>query len=133
MTSPDPQDTDHRLTVFFDGACPVCSREVDLYKRRDRTCAIQWHDVSVREGEGEGDLARDGASRADALARLHARLPDGRLVIGVDAFIAIWRSLPGFRLAVPLATLRPIRWLLDRGYDWYAPRRTRLTGPLRRA
>jgi predicted DCC family thiol-disulfide oxidoreductase YuxK len=125
----DSPKTSNRLTVYFDGACPVCSREVEMYDRADRACSIQWHDVSA----DAGDLGRDGVSQADALARMHARLPDGRLVTGVQAFIAIWERVPGFKLFAPIARWAPARWLLERGYDWYAPRRQRLTGRLRKA
>ena len=127
MPAPRDEVTEDRLTVYFDGACPVCSREVEVYDRIDRAGTIGWHDVS----KNEGDLGKDGVSQSDALARLHARLPDGQIVTGVEAFIAIWERLPGFRLLAPLARRHPIRWLLERGYDWYAPRRTRLTGQLK--
>ena len=119
-----PQSEDGQpVTVFYDGACPVCSREVDLYSKLDRSCAVRWHDVSV----DAGDLETDGVTQAEALARLHVRLPDGRLRTGVQAFIAIWERLPGFRFLAPVARWAPVRWVLERGYDWYAPRRTRLT------
>jgi len=116
------------LTVFYDGACPVCSREVGLYRKLDKNCAVRWHDVSA----DAGDLELDGVTQADALARLHARLSDGRLVTGVQAFIAVWERIPGFRRLAPIARWAPVRWALERGYDWYAPRRTRLTAKLAR-
>lgn len=112
------------MTVYFDGGCPVCSREIGFYRRLDREGAIRWHDVSA----GVGDLAGDGVTQEEALARFHARLPGGRLVTGVDAFIALWRRLPWFRRLAPIAAWRPIRFILERGYAWYAPRRLRLTG-----
>lgn len=114
------------VTAFYDGACPVCSREVELYRKLDRNGIVRWHDVSA----DAGDLETDGVTQADALARLHVRLSDGRLATGVQAFIAIWERLPGFRFLVPVTRWAPVRWALERGYDWYAPRRTRLTGHL---
>jgi len=118
------------LTVYFDGSCPVCSQEVGLYRRLDRSCSISWHDVSV----DAGDLERDGVDQADALDRLHVRMPNGSLAIGAQAFIAIWERVPIFRPLALLARLTPVRRVLERGYAWYAPRRKRLTGqvPLRR-
>lgn len=129
MSIPSHDTSSECTTVYFDGACPVCSREVKLYTRLDRKGAVEWHDVSI----SQGDLERDGVTQADALARLHARLPNGQLVTGVSAFLAIWKMLPGFRLLVPFARWRPIRWLLERAYDWFAPRRTRLMSRLKRA
>ncbi len=116
--------SDQRTTVYFDGGCPVCSREIAFYQRLDHAGLVHWHDVSL----GIGDLADDGVTHEEALARFHARLPDGRLVTGVQAFIALWRRLPWFRRVAPIANLKPIRFVLERGYAWYAPRRLRLTG-----
>lgn len=116
------------VTVFFDGSCTVCSREVGMYRRLDRSCSIRWHDVSV----DAGDLGKDGVDQAAALARLHARMPSGRLETGVDAFVAIWERVPIFKPLAILARLTPVRWILERAYAWYAPRRTRLTAKLAR-
>ncbi len=35
-----------RLQVFFDGACPLCSREVSHYKKRDLHNKIEWIDIA---------------------------------------------------------------------------------------
>lgn len=117
-----PNTNPQSMTMYYDGACPVCSREAAVYRKLDRDGAIRWHDVS----EGEGDLGSDQVSQADALEVLHARLPDGRLVTGVDAFIAVWERLPRFKVFARLARWRPISWSLEKGYHWYAPRRKRL-------
>lgn len=112
------------LTVYYDGACPLCRREVAWYQRLDRAGRLAWHDVS----RDAGDLARDGVCQADALARIHARRPDGTLVTGAAAFVAIWERLPGFRLLAPLARQKPVLARLERAYLWFARRRRRLTG-----
>ncbi len=118
-----PGDGQNAMTMYYDGACPICSKEVATYRRLDRDNAVRWHDVSV----SDGDLGLDGVSQSDALTILHARLPDGRLVKGVDAFIAVWERLPRFRLFARVARWRPVHWMLEKGYGWYAPRRKRLT------
>ena len=118
-----PTDQTQCMTMYYDGACPVCSKEVAMYRKLDRDGAIRWHDVS----ESDGDLGADRVSQADALTVLHARLPDGRLVKGVDAFIAVWDRLPGFKTFARVARWKPVTWMLEKGYAWYAPRRKRLT------
>jgi predicted DCC family thiol-disulfide oxidoreductase YuxK len=81
-----------KLQVFYDGACPVCSREISVYRRRPGTEAFQWVDVSQASTAGLGtDLSRDLALR-----RMHVRLPDGTLLSGAAAFAALWQRLPGF-------------------------------------
>ncbi len=80
-------------TVYFDGACPVCSREIAHYRTRAGAERLAFVDVSAAAGN---DPAPD-LSREAALARMHARLPDGTLVSGAAAFAALWSALPGWR------------------------------------
>jgi predicted DCC family thiol-disulfide oxidoreductase YuxK len=112
------------LTVYYDAACPLCRREVAWYQRLDRAGRIAWADVAA----SADTLAAQGISQADALARIHARWPDGRLISGAAVFVAIWRHLPGFRLIAPVAAWKPVLAVLERGYVWFARRRGRLTG-----
>lgn len=119
--------TDDKLTVYYDGQCPLCRREVTLYRRLDRQHAIHWHDVS----RDAGDLPVDGITQRQALDRIHARRSDGTIVTGAKAFVAIWEHLPGFAWAAPLARREPMLSLLERGYKWFAPRRHRLSRLLR--
>lgn len=85
--------------VYFDGACPVCAREIALYRRADGGDQVQWLDVSPPDAAA---CAPD-LDRATALARLHVRDETGRLHVGGAAFLVLWRALPGWR--------RWTRWL----------------------
>jgi ubiquinone biosynthesis monooxygenase Coq7 len=101
------------LTVYFDGACPVCAREIDLYRRQRGADAVRWVDASACDADALGpDL-----DRAGALARLHARRPDGTLVDGAGAFAAMWRALPAWSALGRVAGWTPVRGVLDVGYD----------------
>ena len=107
--------------MYFDGGCPLCRKEVAHYQRRDRDERVRWVDIS-REPEA---LAPLGVDLATAMRRLHATDEHGRLVIGVAAFVAIWRQLPGYRhLARAVTTLR-LTPLLDWGYARFAAWRLR--------
>lgn len=99
------------LTVYYDGACPLCRREVAFYRRLDRADRIDWQDVSPPDA-----APGCGLSREAALARFHARRPDGRLFDGAAAFVAVWRCLPGFRHLAPLAAWPPALRALERAY-----------------
>ena len=97
------------LTVYYDGACPVCSREIGFY--RSRTGAgVTYCDVAA-EACPAPDLGRE-----EALQRFHVRLPDGALVSGAAAFLALWRETPGFSAAARLLSARPIVAALDVAY-----------------
>lgn len=122
-TQSNPADSG-RLTVFYDGACPLCRREIAFYRRLDRAEAIRWRDV----GQAEGELRACGLTRAQALSVIHAQRPDGGFAKGADAFVEIWKRLPGFRRVAPLAAWPPVLWLLERGYRGFLKLRPRLTG-----
>jgi len=99
-------------TVYFDGACPLCRREIAHYRERAGAESIRWVDVAAVEAGALGE----GLDRDAALARLHVRGADGRLVSGAAAFAAIWRRLPAYAWLGRLASPRPVQWLLEGGY-----------------
>jgi len=114
MNSPTAQ-----LEVFFDGRCPLCSREIAHYRRLDRGEAIRFTDLWLEPGR----VADAGISHGQAMAELHARQGDGPLLRGVPVFFAIWRRLPRWRwLARLLAPLEHSRWL-GAAYAAFARRR----------
>jgi predicted DCC family thiol-disulfide oxidoreductase YuxK len=80
-----------RMQVFYDGGCPVCSREIAFYRSRRGADGFEWVDVH----RADSPLG-PGLSREAAIARLHVRLADGTLVSGAAAFAALWRGMPGF-------------------------------------
>ncbi len=114
----EPSATGALPTVYFDGACPVCSREIAVYQQGPGGQDIRWVDVT-RCGPGE---LGPGLSREAALARLHLRNRDGQLVSGAAAFTGLWKQLPrwrwlgvvfgsGLRLAVLEIAYRLFLWL----------------------
>ena len=80
--------------VFFDGACPLCAREIAFYRNQKGASGIAWVDVSRTAA---AELPR-GLSRHDALARFHVQTGDGRLIEGAAAFAHFWSALPRFHL-----------------------------------
>ena len=124
-SSPPPA----KPTVYFDGACPVCRREIAVYQRGAGADAVCWVDASACPPDAlGGDLPRD-----QALARLHLRQADGRLVHGPAAFLAMWQALPQHPRLARLAHLldRPsIVRLLDVAYTAFL-RLRRLWRPAR--
>lgn len=111
-----------KLTVYYDGACPLCAREIGFYQRRAGGDDVCWIDIS----EQQGDEVAPGLSRDAAMARFHVRNPDGTLESGGAAFSRLWTAMPGFRLLGRVARLAPIAWLLDRAYNLFLRFRPRL-------
>lgn len=106
---------DARLTVFYDGSCPLCRREIHFYRQRTGAGQLAWIDVSRAS---DRDVA-DGLSRDAALSRFHVKAADGRLLSGGDAFAELWSALPRFAPMSRLFRPRPLRWLLNRSYDLF--------------
>ncbi|MFN3960688.1 MAG: thiol-disulfide oxidoreductase DCC family protein [Parvularculaceae bacterium] len=116
--------TNPTLTVWFDGACPLCAREIALMRRLDSQGAIDFVDV-----------ASPGAAcpldRAELLARFHARERDGPIVSGAAAFAAMWRAIPLLRPLGLIAKVPPALWLLERLYRLFLRARPAILRALR--
>jgi predicted DCC family thiol-disulfide oxidoreductase YuxK len=100
------------ITVYYDGGCPICRREIAFYQERTGEAAL-YCDVS-HEAHPAPDLSQQAA-----MARFHVRLPDGQLRSGAAAFLALWQAIPGLKLAARVLSLWPILPLLDFAYDLF--------------
>jgi predicted DCC family thiol-disulfide oxidoreductase YuxK len=121
MSEPDSPE----LTVYYDGACPLCRAEISHYRRCEGAERVAFVDVAMQE-------PGNGLSRAEALARFHVRAPDGALVSGAAAFGRLWRSLPGWRwLGRLIETPLLLPWA-EVAYRASLPLRPRLARLLRR-
>ncbi len=87
------------LLVWYDGACPLCRREIALMRRLDTAQAITFVDVA-------GEDVACPFDRGELLARFHAA-EDGRLLSGAAAFAAMWRAIPRLR-PLGLAARNPL-------------------------
>lgn len=99
-------------TVYYDGACPVCRREIAHYRGRAGADTIAWVDVSSCPPEALGP----GLTREAALARMHVRGADGALASGAGAFAALWQALPGFRWLGRIVGSRPVAPVAELAY-----------------
>lgn len=115
-------ETAAKLTVYYDGACPICSREIGVYRACDGAERIEWVDVGA--ARAPESVAPD-LSRADARARFHVRSADGSLVSGAAAFATLWRALPAWRRLGRLAAWPPATRLLEALYRGFLALRRR--------
>ena len=115
----------NRLTVWHDGACPLCRKEIALMRRLDRRGAIRFIDAA-----DPGTAAQCPIDPAALLARFHAQ-EDGHLLSGAAAFAAMWRAIPLLR-PLGLAARSPLvlGWL-ERAYVRFLRFRPRLQKLLR--
>jgi predicted DCC family thiol-disulfide oxidoreductase YuxK len=83
------------LTVYYNGACPVCRKHVGRFQKisAGRSRLIAWADSYAAPWA----LRRLHVDPSEAVVRLYAVTDDGRLLSGAAAFARLWRELPGYR------------------------------------
>lgn len=108
--------SNRRVTVFYDGACSLCSREVRHYRRIDRDHTVEWVDISVL---AESPVSYR-LSYEDAMARLHVLDSKGRMQTGAAAFVSLWSVLPYYRRLAGIVRGLGLVSLLDRIYQPFA-------------
>jgi predicted DCC family thiol-disulfide oxidoreductase YuxK len=103
------------LTVFYNGACPVCRKHVARFQKisAGRSPLIAWADSAAAPWA----LRRWHVDPAEALVRLYAVTDDGRLLSGAAAFSRLWRELPGYRALGVIVGLPGIRQIADGLYS----------------
>jgi predicted DCC family thiol-disulfide oxidoreductase YuxK len=126
-TDPRTVNAPPAVTVYFDGACPLCRVEIAHYRRQQGADALRFVDVAVPTACGPG------LSQTQALARFHVRDAEGRLISGAAAFASLWQHLPRWRWLGRVAAFPPMLALLELGYRAFLPLRPALSrrlGPL---
>ena len=102
------------LTVLYDGACPLCRREIAVYRNLQPLqpgAPVCFADVS-----SAAVPLPAGTTREQLLARFHVQGRDGQLLSGAQAFLALWAALPGWRWLALAGRLPGAGWLLERMY-----------------
>ena len=109
-----------KLTVWYNAKCPVCDAGID-WQRNRLALAVKAGEIEFRDINLEPDaLAHRGASIEHVRRRLHALDADGRLFIGADCAIEIWRRTPGERWLASLLGFPVMRQLSGFAYDRFA-------------
>jgi len=112
-----------RLTVWHDGTCPLCAREIAMMRRLDRAGRILFVDAA-------DPAAFCPLDRAAMLARFHAR-EDGVMLSGAAAFAAMWRAIPVLRPLGLAARLPGVLWVMEAAYRAFLRVRPRVQRWLR--
>jgi predicted DCC family thiol-disulfide oxidoreductase YuxK len=111
------------VEVFFDGQCPLCKREIDALRILDRKKRIRFTDIAAPDF----DAASVGITWDELMDRIHARLPDGTIIEGVEVFRRLYAAV-GLGRIVSLTRKEPIARLLDAAYVRFAKNRLKWTG-----
>ena len=102
----------NQVTVYFDGSCPLCRREIGFYQKSAGAHHIVWQDVSQLSG---GQVAKD-LNCQQAMARFHVRDARGQLKSGAAGFVELWLNLRNWRWFGRLFDHPPGIWCLEKCY-----------------
>ena len=104
------------ITIFYDGKCGLCAKEINYYRRIAPIGIFNWQDIT----ESDDELKKEGISLSEGLRLLHAKDNQGRIHIGVDAFILIWKQLKWWRNLAFFVGLPIIYQVADFLYRYFA-------------
>ena len=102
-----------RITVFYDGACPLCTKEVAKWRKAPFTCPVEWFDINGQEDA----LIRQGIDPHAALVELHTKTKDGVIRTSIDSYVLLLSQLPRWRWVGSLMNLPIIKPTLKWIYD----------------
>ncbi len=97
--------------MLYDGGCPLCRREIALYRGLAAARPLAFVDVSDPSA-----ALPPGADRARLLARFHVLRGDGSMADGARGFVALWAALPGWRWLARLAAVPGVTSLMELAY-----------------
>ena len=102
-----------RFEVFFDGQCPLCRREIEMIRRKDRKHQLILTDIA------EPDFKSDEHALETLMSEIHGRQADGTYVKGVEVFREIYDRL-GYGRLVSATRFPIVRNVLNFFYQVFA-------------
>lgn len=107
-----------KLTLFFDGFCPLCKAEMDKLARLDDKDLLRFEDI--QQADFTDRFPNIDPVEADRI--LHGQYEDGRMIYGLDVTHQAW-SLVGCHRWLAMLRWPVIRWFADLGYRIFAKNR----------
>jgi predicted DCC family thiol-disulfide oxidoreductase YuxK len=110
-------------TLFFDGACGMCTRSRDLLLRFNRTGNVQTETLqSPRVAE------RLGITPASLLESIRWLDASGAVYSGAEAANAAFSAAVGTRIPLAIYRIPGVRFIEEAVYRWIAAHRYRFPG-----
>jgi len=110
------------LTIYYDGHCPLCMKEMQLLKRHDNKKSIHFVDLH------NDDFSKDHPhiNIPKAIRILHGQLNTGELLLGLDVTCKAW-SLVGKHKWLAVLRWPLIRIIADLIYRVFARYRSKIS------
>jgi predicted DCC family thiol-disulfide oxidoreductase YuxK len=110
-------------TLFFDGACGMCTRSRDLLLRFNRTGSVQTETL-----QSPGTAQRLGIEPASLLESIRWLDASGAVYSGAEAANAAFSAAIGTRIPLAIYRIPGIRFIEEAVYRWIAAHRYRFPG-----
>jgi predicted DCC family thiol-disulfide oxidoreductase YuxK len=110
-------------TLFFDGACGMCTRSRDLLLRFNRTGNVQTETL-----QSPGTAQRLGITPTSLLDSVRWLDASGTVYSGAEAANAAFSAAVGTRIPLAIYRIPGIRFIEDAVYRWIAAQRYRFPG-----
>lgn len=116
-------------SVFYDGACPLCRREIKVYKKLTEKESVEnqinWIDIS----QSQEELNNEGIIYEDAMRLIHIKDSSGVHQVGLDGMLTLWDRIPYYRkLSGFIRHFPSIHPFLARCYEFLAKHRMKIPG-----
>lgn len=105
-----------KATIFFDGSCPMCSREIAHYRRLRTADQLYWIDIASDVEK----LADYGLDSDIVMSRFHVLDASGNWQTGAWGFAEMWSHLPYYRWLSSFLNAFHLLPSVDRGYRHFA-------------
>lgn len=99
-------------SIFYDGLCVLCSREINHYRNQKGSDRFEFLDITALEF----DATKHGVDPRAVHKVMHVRDTSGHLFTGPDAFRAIWKELPKYQFLYRWTDNQIARRLMSIGY-----------------
>ena len=113
----------YKLTFLYDGGCPLCLKETNFLKSKDKLNVIKFVDISNSYNPKE----YKNITYKKAMSNLHGILNSGEIILGVDV-LAYAYELIGLGWVYFPTKLPVISSLIKFLYKYWAKYRLNLTG-----
>ncbi|KAL3818637.1 hypothetical protein ACJIZ3_004542 [Penstemon smallii] len=114
-----------KVKMLYDGDCPLCMREVDMLRKRNKSYGtIKFVDISSEDYSPEDN---QGLDYETAMGRIHAIESDGRVLTNVEAFRRFYEVV-GLGWVYAITKYKPIASIADAVYGVWAKYRLQVTG-----
>jgi len=117
-----------KLTLFYDGACPLCQAEIVFLSKRNQAGLLHFVDIN----SSNYDANQVGVSCDQALASMYAQYESGTLINGVEVFLQAYKraNLPVLVWLFSRPYLRPVLNLAYRGFARFRHPISSTIGPM---